>query len=390
MRLAIEQKELNQHIQHLAGIVSSKTTSPILTNYLIDVDAKKGEVKITTSDLELTVDVRFNAAVSEGGTIAVSAKHFNEIIANMPDAVIDLWKTEDLLMIQCNKIDFNILCADHTLFPILPEQKLEDATIVNAEMFNRMVSKTAFAVSTDVNRAVLTGVCWKIMEKTNMMAATDGRKVAEIVVPNNPPAEKEENSDVPETTLFEESGNEQIMEKVIPVKTLNFFQKIYDDSIKEMKILMERNKIVFSYGKFTMVANIIEHKYPEYQKAFMTDLPNKIVVKKDSLQRSIRRIALVAPDDNNRIRFEIDGERFEINTSDRDTGDAKEFVESFEYSGKATSISFNYKYMLSILDAIDSDKVCIMLSGSKEPMMIYNEPQSKTQKITFLLMPLRS
>lgn len=391
MRLSIEKKELIQHIQHLAGIVSTKTTSPILTNYLIDVDAKKGEVRITASDLEITVDVRFNAAVSEGGTIAVSARHFNEIVSNMPpDSLIDLWKNEDLLLIQCNKINFNILCADHTLFPILPEPKLENATQVNAEIFNRMIGKTAFAVSMDVNRAVLTGVCWKIMEKTNLMAATDGRKVAEIIVPNSAPAANKDSEEAGENTIFQDAHEDQIMEKVIPVKTLNFLQKIYDPSIKEMKIMMERNKIVFAYGDYTIVANIIEHKYPEYQKAFMNDLPNQIVVNKKSLETSIRRVALVAPDDNNRIRFEIDPDRFEINTTNRDTGDAKENVEAYEYTGSATSISFNFRYMLSILEAIDTEKVCIKLGGSKEPMMIYNEPQPENQKITYLLMPLRS
>ncbi len=386
MRLAIEQKELVHHIQHLVGIVSAKTTSPILTNYLIEANADKGEVKITASDLEITVDVRFNAAVSEGGTIAVSAKHFNEIIQQMPPAVIDLWKTEDLLMIQCAKIDFNILCADHTLFPILPEPRLENATLLNAETFNRMISKTSFAVSTDVNRAVLTGVCWKIMEKTNLMAATDGRKVAEIVVPNTAPAKTAETEQT-ENTIFQEEQSDQLMEKVIPVKTLSFLQKIFDSSVKEMKVLMERNKIVFSYGAFTIVSNILEHKYPEYQKAFMADLPNQILVDKKKLQESIRRVALVAPEDNNRIRFEINAERFEINTSDRDTGDAKEFVENYQYSGAETSI---FRYMLAILDAIDTEKVCVKLGSSKEPMMIYNEPLPENQKITFLLMPLRS
>ncbi len=388
MRLAIEQKELVHHIQHLVGIVSSKTTSPILTNYLIEANADKGEVKITASDLEITVDVRFNAAVSEGGTIAVSAKHFNEIIQQMPSAVIDLWKTEDLLMIQCNKIDFNILCADHTLFPILPVPKLENATLVNAETFNRMIGKTSFAVSTDVNRAVLTGVCWKIMEKTNLMAATDGRKVAEIVVPNTAPV-KQEKAET-EDSIFPETQSEQLLEKVIPVKTLSFLQKVFDSSIKEMKVLMERNKIVFSYGAFTIISNIIEHKYPEYQKAFMTDLPNEILVDKKKLQESIRRVALVAPEDNNRIRFEIDSERFEINTSDRDTGDAKEFVETYKYTGSGTSISFNFRYMIAILEAVDTDMVRIKLGGAKEPMMVYNEPLPENQKITFLLMPLRS
>lgn len=390
MRLAIEKKELNLYIQHLAGIVSSKTTSPILTNYLIEVDAKKSEVKITASDLDITADVRFSAAVSEGGTIAVSARHFNEIINNMPDSVIDLWKTEDLLMIQCPKIDFNILCADHTLFPILPEPKLENATLVNPDTFNKMINKTAFAVSTDANRAVLTGVCWKIMEKTNLMAATDGRKVAEIIVPNTSPVTAEKPAVAEEASIFQDAYTDLIMEKVIPVKTLNFLQKIYDPSVKEMKILMERNKIVFAYGKFTIVANIIEHKYPEYQKAFMSDLPNQIVVAKTALHTAIKRVALVAPDDNNRIRFEIDAEHFEINTSNRDAGDAKELIEAYEYSGKATSISFNYRYMLAILEAVDTDKVCIKLGGTKEPMMVYNEPLPENQKITFLLMPLRS
>jgi DNA polymerase III sliding clamp (beta) subunit (PCNA family) len=113
-------------------------------------------------------------------------------------------------------------------------------------------------------------------------------------------------------------------------------------------------------------------------------------VDKKKLQESIRRVALVAPEDNNRIRFEIDSERFEINTSDRDTGDAKEFVETFKYTGSETSISFNFRYMLAILDAIDTDTVCIKLGGAKEPMMVYNEPLPENQKITFLLMPLRS
>lgn len=390
MRLAIEKKELIRYIQNLTGIVSSKTTSPILTNYLIEVDAKKSEVKITASDLEITADVRFNAAVSEGGTIAVSAKNFNDIISSMPDAVIDLWKTEDLLMIQCNKIDFNILCADHTLFPILPEPDMEKATLVNSEIFNNMISKTAFAVSTDINRAVLTGVCWKIMEKTNLMAATDGRKVAEIIVPNSSEIKAEARESGDEASIFQDAYADQILEKVIPVKTLNFLQKIYDPSLKEMKVLMDRNKIVFSYGSFTVISNVIEHKYPEYQKAFMSDLPNQLTVNTEILRSAIRRVSLVAPDDNYRIRFELDSDHFEISTNNSDTGDAKESIETFEYKGSSTSISFNFRYMLSILDAIDTEKVCIKLGGSKEPMMIYNEPPQEDKKITFLLMPLRS
>ncbi len=390
MRLAIEKKELIHHIQHLATIVSSKTTSPILTNFLIDVDADKAEVRITATDLEITAVVCFNAAVSEGGTIAVSAKHFNEIINFMPDAVIDLWRTEDLLMIQCNKIDFNILCADHSLFPLLPLPDLSDAITMDAEILNRMISKTTFAVSTDVNRAALMGVCWKLTSEFQMMAATDGRKVAEFIVPFTAPPAPPENTEMAEENIFQPTPAEQMIEKIIPVKTLNFLQKIIESGVKEIRILIERNKLIFAYGKFVVISNILEHKYPEYQKAFVSNLPNQILVNKESLHTSIRRVALVAPEDNLRIRFEIDAERFEINTSNRDTGEGKEFVETYQYQGTPTSISFNYRYMLSILDAIDTEQVRIMLGTSRDPMMIYNEPLPENQQITFLLMPLRS
>ncbi|MDD4147632.1 MAG: DNA polymerase III subunit beta, partial [Candidatus Cloacimonetes bacterium] len=232
MRFAIEKKELLQSVQHLASVAPAKNASPILTNYLIAADAETGMVKITTSDLDITVVVEFAAAVSEGGTIAVSAKHFNEIINYMPEAMINFWRHDELLMIQCAKIDFNLLIADHTLFPVVPEVNLDKAISIDAQLFNRMISKTSFAVSTDVNRAVLTGVCWKILPNEHLMAATDGRKVAEIRVKNVkllPSAEAETSS---EENIFN-TPNEDINEKIIPMTTLSFMQKIFDNSAKE-------------------------------------------------------------------------------------------------------------------------------------------------------------
>ncbi len=389
MRLAIEKKDLLAHIQHLAAIVPMKNTSPILTNYLINVSEETNQVRITASDLEITVVVEFPAAVSEGGTIAVSARHFNEIINFMPDAMVNLWRHDELLMIQCGKVDFNLLIADHTLFPVIPETKLENAISIDAGLFNRMISKTQFAVSSDVNRAVLTGVCWKIYPDNHIMAATDGRKVAEIKILESSLLSQQENTNSVEENIFTDT-NQSYVEKVIPVKTLQFIQKIYDPEFKELKISIERNKMMFSYGKYFVFSQVIEHKYPEYQKAFINDLPNRFVIDKEALRTAIRRVALVAPDDNLRIRFELDNEKFEVNTSNRDTGDAKQNMENYNFEGSSTGVSFNYKFMLSILEAIDSEKAIIKLGSSKDPMMIYNETAVPGQEITFLLMPLRS
>ncbi|MCB5254785.1 MAG: DNA polymerase III subunit beta [Candidatus Cloacimonadaceae bacterium] len=391
MRFAIEKKELLSCIQHLVSVAPTKNASPILTNYLIQASEDTSLVRITASDLKITVVVEFTAAVSESGTIAVSARHFNEIINFMPEAMIDFWRHDELLMIQCKKIDFNLLIADHTLFPEVPKVNFDKAIRIDGKLLDRMISKTMFAVSTDVNRAVLTGVCWKIMQDMHLMAATDGRKVAEIKIKNSSLLENPgELSSASEENIFPDAARENEIERIIPVKTLSFLQKILEGSKTQVKVLIEPSKMIFSCDNFLVFSQVIEHKFPEYQKAFVDTLQNQFEIDKETLREAIRRVALVAPDDNMRIRFELDSERFEVNTSDRDTGDAKENLEDYSFQGSQTGVSFNFRYMISILEAVDSEKVIIRLGTSKDPMMIYNQENKENEEITFLLMPLRS
>jgi DNA polymerase-3 subunit beta len=401
MRFQIEKKELIKHIQYLASIVPSKNTTPILTNYLLEAIADSNIIRITASDLEITVIAEFDANVAESGITTISAKSFNEIVNSMPDALLNIFKQDEIIKIQCNKIDFSLLCADHTLFPIIPDKYIQNAIKLSSEHFQRMIAKTSFAVSTDINRAVLNGVCWVLKKDFQTMAATDGRKVAEIKymqaiqaasaeAPAKENAEPEIGVNLTEDIKFDDLDYEKGVEKILPIKTLNFLQKIYSSDTKDLLAVIEPNRVMFVYGEYTIFTHVIEHKYPDYQKAFIMDLPNVLLIDKDVLRTAIRRIALIAPEDNLRIRFELNNDRFEINTTNRDAGEAKEVMGEYSYNGANTAISFNYKYMTSILDSIDTEKVKICLGSQKDPIMVYNETQPEQQEITYLLMPLRS
>ena len=395
MRFQIEKKELIKHIQHLASIVPSKNTTPILTNYLLEANAESNTVKITTSDLEITIIAEFSANVMESGVTCISAHLFNDIISTLPEEMVDIYKQDEIVKIVCNKIDFSLLCADHTLFPIIPEKKTKGLITLPNEPFQRMIAKTSFAVSNDINRAVLNGVCWLIKNDLQIMAATDGRKVAEIKYAQK--LMKTENSEnqqdeavISEDLNFAELDFEKGIEKILPIKTLNFMLKIYSPEVKDLQVVIEPNRIMFIYNEYTIFTHVIEHKYPDYQKAFIKDLPNTILVKNEDLKVAIRRISKIAPDDNQRIRIEIGPEKFEINTVDREKGEGEQDLKDYTYTGTATAISFNFKYMISILDSIDTEKVKICLGTQKDPIMIYNENQPENQEITYLLMPLRS
>ncbi|MFO7660216.1 MAG: DNA polymerase III subunit beta [Candidatus Cloacimonadaceae bacterium] len=404
MRFQIEKKELLHHIQHLASIVPSKNTTPILTNYLLEAVADSNLVKITASDLEITVIAEFSATVIEGGTTTISARSFNEIVSSMPDSVLDIYKQDEVIKIHCDKIDFSLLCADYTLFPIIPEKSMQNALKVPSENFQRMINKTSFAVSSDINRAVLNGVCWFIKSDYQIMAATDGRKVAEIKyleslamseisgkkAKSKKASEADDTAEIAEDIDLTEMNYEKGIEKILPIKTLNFLQKIHSADFKELLVVIEPNRVMFEYGEYTIFSHVIEHKYPDYQKAFISDLPNVLIINKDILKTAIRRIALIAPEDNLRIRFELGPDKFEINTTNREAGEGKQIMDKFNYTGSGTTIAFNNKYMISILDSIDTDNVKISIGTQKDPIMIYNETQPEKQEITYLLMPLRS
>ena len=402
MRFQIEKKELIQHIQHLASIVPSKNTTPILTNYLLEAISDSNLVRITASDLEITVIAEFSATVVESGITTISARSFNEIVNSMPEAVLDIFKQDEVIKIHCDKIDFSLLCADHTLFPIIPDKYMQNALKITADNFQRMINKTSFAVSSDINRAVLNGVCWFIKNDFQIMAATDGRKVAEIKylepialsVANDKKAkskkDKEEATVIEEDIDLSELDFDKGIEKILPIKTLNFLQKIHSTEAKELLVVIEPNRVMFAYGEYTIFSHVIEHKYPDYQKAFISDLPNVLTMNKEKLKTAIRRIALIAPEDNLRIRFELGPDKFEINTTNREAGEGKQVMDEFNFSGTNTSIAFNNKYMISILDSIDTDNVKISIGTQKDPIMIYNESQPEKQEITYLLMPLRS
>jgi len=403
MKFQIEQKELIKHIQYLASIAPTKNTSPILTNYLLEVNADTNLIRIITSDLELTVVAEFAANVTESGITTVNARYFNEIISSMPEKPIDIYTEEEIVRIKCGKIDFSLLSADYTLFPLVPEINLQKALVLSSENFFRMLAKTSFAVSNDINRAVLNGVCWQIKTDSQLMCGTDGRKVAEIII-RQPLIIKEKTHDtnasaselsdaqelITEDLNLTQPDFEKGIEKILPFKTIGFLQKINTPELKEINAVIEPNRITFVYGDYTIFTHVIEHKFPDYQKAFIKDLPNTLLIKKNTLITAIKRVAIEAPEDNERIRFEISNGNFEINTTNRETGEGKEILENFEYTGTDTAISFNNKYMLSILDVIDTERVKICLGTSKDPIMIYNETQPENQEITFLLMPLRS
>lgn len=378
MKFFIDKGDLLHNIQHLSQVVPSKNTMPILTNYLIEAIEIDNLIKITTTDLKITVIVTFNASVMESGTIAVTAKDFNEIISALPDSQITFTKDDELLKIHCENIDFNLNLSDYSNFPLIPEAVFADSIKFKASEFDKMINKTIVAVQKDQHNSIFSGILWEISADKQSMVATDSKKIAHIAIDS-----KTENF---VNTVDEE---EDIMKIVLPTGGISFLQKIISDESDILEAEISKNKVVFKYRNFVVFSHLMTTKFPDYNKVFPETLPNELLLDKQQLKAAVKRISLVAPEDSFKIMFNIKGSQLELATSNDEKGGAKEFINDINYNGEDISIAFNFKFLTTILDSIDTDNVKICMGQAKNPALFYNEKDPEGCLLRYLLMPLR-
>lgn len=369
MKFSIEKKDLQNSIQYLFSIIPSKNAMPVLTNYLIEADEQANTITFTATDLEITVISTFDASVIESGKIAVSARNLTEIINSLPDALINFMVDDDELVIKCKQSNFKLLCAEVSQFPLIPQVDESNAISINAQMFKKMIDNTTFAVSTERNRPIFTGIYWKMSTKEQAMVATDGKKIAEF-------------------KLFNSFDIEKPIEQVIPTKGLIFLDKVIDD-IDEVSVLIESNRVMFKYGQYTVFTHILEGQFPDYTKAMPTDNNSILKVDKILLRDAVKRVSLLASEDTNKIKFDIRKESISIESTKQEEGEANEKIDEFDFNGEELSIAFNYKFLISILNVIETKKVEMHLGHSTQPVLFYNTEQHKEYSARFLLMPLR-
>ncbi|MCD4819631.1 MAG: DNA polymerase III subunit beta [Candidatus Cloacimonetes bacterium] len=370
MKFSIEKKDLNTNIQQLIGIVPSRNTMPILTNYLIEANEETGKVKFTSTDLEITVVAEFPANISESGRSTVLAKNFNEIVNSFPDDMINVMLEEEKLIINCQKSHFHLNCADTTQFPMIPLMNFDNALKIDAQMFKKMINSTSFAVSSDINRPIFTGINWKISPNKQMMAATDIKKIAEFKTYSQ--------LDIPDE-----------IELIIPRKGLLFLERVINENNNELLVIPETNRIIFNYNNFTIFSHLIKGKFPDYTQAIPQNNTNILTINKSLLKNVVRRVSLLASEETLKIRFDINDSGLALNAMKREEGDADEKIEDIQYEGEHLIIAFNYKFLIEIINAIDSENIVINMGTSNEPALFVSPEKHDEYNYRYILMPLR-
>ena len=245
MRFSCSQSTLVKALNIVSKAVTSRTTIPILKGILINVD-ENGFVTMSASDLDISIENKFEVVDYEPGEIVVQAKLFSDIIRKLPSDIIYIEENEGNVLIKCSSSEFNIIGSPSDEFPKINLGSEGEKLVFDKEILKEMIKKTNFAASIDESRGVITGVLFEMKENSFNMVALDGFRMA---------------------VARENINNEREQNIIVPARTLNEVQKIIseaDTEKEEVELILNDKRALFIIDNIKVVVRLLDGEYVKY------------------------------------------------------------------------------------------------------------------------------
>ncbi len=376
MKFVCNQSDISTNLSLVSRAVPSRPTHPILANVLLTADAQQGQVSLTAFDLSLGIRTSFAAQVETGGEIALPAKLLNDIISRMPQGELTIDDEGDTPLsatIASTSGKYQVRGMEVDEFPELPV--VESETIyLPAEALTEGLRGSLFATSADETKQILSGLHLTIEQDTLEFAATDGHRLAVVQTINeNAPVEVE-------TTQ---------LEVTVPAKALRELERMLGmrDRSESLALYCDRGQIVFEWENQRLTSRTLEGQYPAYRQLIPRQFEIQVTLERKYLLSAIERIAVLADQKNNIVKFTLDSPRQELALSvdAQDIGSGRESM-SAQISGDSIDIAFNIKYLVDGLKALPTSEIQMQINTPTSPVIL--TPLGGV-KMTYLIMPVQ-
>ncbi len=367
MKFSIPKSRLTQYLQAVLTVVPAKSTLPILSNILME--ALESKLKLSATDLDVTITATFDAEVSRKGSGVVPGRMLFDIIKELPETDIAFEGTTNRIEIKVPNGNYKIGGVSPEEFPELPTVNLKKQITLDAEVLGTMIKRTTFACSRDETRPALNGVLWQTKGERMVMVATDGHRLSRVAVDN--------------TTL--KGLNEDV---IIPPKVLDLIPRFIGSGVSTVGVIFEENRIVFNLGEIVISSRLIEGPYPNYGAVVPASTDKHLAVGKDDLYAAVRRVAILSNSLTHQVKFSIKGNSVTLSTTNTDVGGEARETLTCEYKGEPMEIGYNAGYVNDILSRIEGSEVVFELSNPVSAGIMYAADTPKEDFIC-LLMPLR-
>ncbi len=355
MKWSIEKNVLLEALNNVTKALTQKTTIPVLNGIVFDL-TEKG-IDLLASDSELTIKVHIaekDIKKLEGkGKVIIQSKYFMDMIRKMPTDVIE-FEVEDNLKIKISSPynQYRLNGYNPLDYPNINIEKNNDVIILKDQVLKEIINQTAYALSNQEVRPLLTGLNLKINGDILECIATDSYRLAK--------------KNIRLSNIVEKNIN-----IVIPGKSIVELEKILSEEDEDVEIYIFKNKILFVYKNIYLQSNLLEGTYPETSHFIPNEYAYIINLNLNALFDAVDRASLLADNkEKNIIRMEIKDKEMMITSTSNELGNAEEKLIIESNNKESIIISFSSKYMLDALKVIKEDNILLLLNSDDKPIIL--------------------
>lgn len=362
MKFIVPKETLSQMITHIQNIVSHKPTIPILSNFLIE--AQKGQLIVTATDLTVGMRCAGVAQVLEEGAITLPAKRFFQLTKELTSSSLEInSKDGEISEVVSGTSRFKFNGMHKRDFPDLPDLSAAKNVELEQKVLKEMLFRTSFAASREDSRYVLTGILVKIENKKATFVGADGKCLAESVASLEIDAQFKG-------------------EYIIPLKAVEEIYKNLGEK-ENVKLFLMADKIALEIGQTLIVSKLLSGTYPDFKRIIPEKLDIKVSLHREELISLLRQVSLFTDEDNHSVRFLFEEGSLSLKVNHSLIGEGKVSM-PVNYHKAPFAIAFNPHIFLDILRHCRSEVIQLGLNDPYNPGVITDESTAR-----FVIMPMR-
>ncbi|MBA2452903.1 MAG: DNA polymerase III subunit beta [Chloroflexia bacterium] len=363
MRVTCLQENLHRALGTAGRAVASKSTLPILGNFLLN--ASGDNLVITATNLEMGIRYTIPAKVQEEGRVTLQARVLNDFVASLSSGEMELLHDQGPLtvLVKQGNTQAHVRGIDPEDFPPLTEHADEGTQFeVDASVLRESIEHVVFAAASDDSRPVLAGVQLEVKGNKLQLAAADGFRMSVRTVTLDQPLEAD-------------------VSIIIPARAMGEMSRVLSDASEPARISITPNQtqLYLSLPDIVFVTRLIDGTFPDLKQIIPTTWNTRSIVLRDTVLDAARRAAIFARSANDVVKFEIQppSESLEmgqvtITANAADTGDNRDDIDA-QVEGEPTQIAFNGRYLTDVLSVMRSASVAFELQGANAAGVIKSE-----------------
>lgn len=361
MKFSCVKDNLERAVSLAERFTGKNITMPILGNLLLE--ASENSLGVSATNLEYALRAEIPGKGTKG-RVSVPARVMSSLLSSMREEKLVLEEKQGNLVLTTDTRTIRVQGMPPEEFPLLPRIKKAFSLVLPGEDLSRGLEKVLPAVSTSEFKPELAGVLWRVDPGSVRLAATDTFRLAEY-------------------TLKREGGLDSGSASfILPRTVAQELARVAGP--EDVRISVGENQIMAETAGTVIISRLIEGNFPDYTGIVPKNFSATAFISRDEMVAAVRSSSIFASKIQE-VAFRFFKNGLEVASQNPDVGEHKITV-PVAMTGKDNAVSFNYRYLLDGLGALDEEELFFGANADNAPSLIRNKSDGS---FLYIVMPIR-